>query len=269
MENVEATPESGTASPLSQAPVTPRQRRTLRAVLIRFLEAWLTRLRTPRSAPAVAWLPPPTAWVSKAAQVENDPVTVPARGAWQLLGVMLVLVLAGTAAWLGWHRIETLEQRHEEEVSMTLAAVEQELADQRASLGTIRTQVNSLAAQVTATPSAAAVDVRRELGALKQHVEELEMTIGAYGALLGKQQQAVAAHTEQLTTHNTTLRALATTPRRAPTTTSAKARKRSAQTTPPALATDAEVAPTRYGRPVITLPANLGAWSLGVRDPEQ
>ncbi len=231
MENVKATPETGTASPLSQAPVTPRPRRTLRAVLIRLLEAWLTRLRTPRSAPAVAWLPPPTAWVSTAAQVENDPVTVPARGAWQLLGVMLVLVLAGTAAWLAWHRIETLEQRHEEAVRMTLAAVEQELADQRASLGTIRTQVNSLAAQVTATPSAATVNVRRELGAL--------------------------------------LRALATTPRPAPTTTSAKARKRAAQTTPPALATDAEVAPTRYGRPVITLPANLGAWSLGVRDPEQ
>jgi len=182
---------------------------------------------------------------------------------------MLVLVLAGTAAWLAWHRIETLEQRHEEEVSMTRAAVEQELADQRASLGTIRTQVNSLAAQITPAPNAAAVDVPRELGALQQHVGELERTIGAYGALLGKQQQAVTAHTKQLTAHDATLRALATTPRPVPTTASAKARQRAAQTTPPALATDAEVTPPRYGRPVITLPANLGAWSLGVRDPER
>jgi hypothetical protein len=143
------------------------------------------------------------------------------------------------------------------------------MADQRASLGTIRSQVDSLAAQITAAPGAAAVDVPGELGALRQHVGELERTIGAYGTLLGKQQQTVTAHTEQLTAQEATLRALVTTPRPAPTAASAKAPQRAAQSAPPPPATDAEVTPPRYGRPVITLPANLGAWSLGVRDPER
>jgi hypothetical protein len=37
---------------------------------------------------------------------------------------------------------------------------------------------------------------------------------------------------------------------------------------PPVTDTDPEVAASHSGRPVITLPANLGAWSLGVRTSE-
>ena len=152
---------------------------------------------------------------------------------------------------------------------MTLAAVAQELTDQRARLGTIQSQVKSLAAQVTAAPSTTVVDMSLALRALKQHVEEVELTIGAYGAIVGQQQHEVAAHAEQLTTHDATLRSLASAPRPAPTTTSTKARSLSAQTTPPVSATEAEVTATRDGRPMITLPANLGAWSLGVRNSDR
>jgi hypothetical protein len=202
------------------------------------------------------------------AQGANDSVTGRARSAWHMLGVILVLVAAGTTAWLAWRRIEVLEQRHEEAVSMTLATVEQEVAHQRTSLGMLRTHVDTLAAQVTAAPRTASGEAPLELSALKQQVEELETTIGAYGVLFGKQQQEVAAHTEQLTRQDATLRALTTTSRPASTSTSAKTRKRSARSTPPTLDRDAAVAASHPGRPVITLPANLGAWSLGVRPPE-
>jgi hypothetical protein len=184
-----------------------------------------------------------------------------------MLGVLLVLVAAGATAWLAWRRIEALEQRHEEAVRMTLATVEQEVANQRTSLGMLRTHVDNLAAQVTAVSRTANGEAPLELSALKQRLEELETTIGAYGVLFGKQQQEVAAHTEQLTTQDATLRALTTTARPASTSTSVKARKRTAPRTPPTLETDAAVAATHSGRPVITLPANLGAWSLGVRPP--
>ena len=107
----------------------------------------MQRIQRPRSTSVIALLPPPTAWSTETAQGANDSVTGLASSVWQLLGVILVLVLAGTAAWLAWQRIETLEQRHEEAVSMTLAAVEQELANQQASLGMLRTHVDNLAAQ--------------------------------------------------------------------------------------------------------------------------
>ena len=267
MEHVETPPETGTAASVSPDAVSLRQRWTLRAAVIRLLEAGVQRLQRPHSTSVIALLPPPTTWDMETAQGANDSVTGRARSAWQMLGVILVLVAAGTTAWLAWRRIEALEQRHEEAVSMTLATVEQEVANQRTSLGMLRTHVDNLAAQVTASRTASG-DVPLELSALKQHVEELETTIGAYGVLFGKQQQEVAAHTEQLTTQDATLRALTTTSRPASTSTSAKARKRTARSTPPTLETDAEGAASHSGRPVITLPANLGAWSLGVRPPE-
>jgi hypothetical protein len=202
-------------------------------------------------------------------QDQNDPVPAAARSIWQWLGAVVVLVLALAAAWGAWRKIETLEQRQEEAVSLTLAALEQELADQHANLDAIRTRMSSLATQVTTAPPPAESDVPLEVSALKQHVEELEMTIGAYGAILGKQQHEVAAHTEQLTTHDATLRALATMPRPVAPTAATKARTRSARARPPVSATEADIANTPGGRPMITLPANLGAWSLGVRTPEE
>ncbi len=268
MKRVETTSETGAAPPMPHVPVTPRPRRRLRAVLIRLLEAWLARLRTSGPAPVVLLLPAPIVRSAQTVLDQHDPVSVPARSAWQWLGVIVVLVLAVAAAWGAWRKMETLEQRHEEAVSMTLAAVEQDLADQRANLGTIRDHVTNLAAQV-ATPNTAVVDVSPELRALKQQVEELAMTIGAYGAILGKQQHEVAAHTEQLTTQDATLRALASAPRPAPTTIATKTRPRSTQNTPPVSATEVDVAATRDGRPLITLPANLGAWSLGVRNSDR
>lgn len=268
MEHVETPPETGTAASVSPDSVSLRQRWTLRAAVIRLLEACVQRLQRPHATSVIALLPPPTTWDSETAQGANDSVTGRARSAWQMLGVILVLVAAGTTAWLAWRRIEALEQRHEEAVSMTLATVEQEVANQRTSLEMLRTHVDTLAAQVTATPRTASGEAPLELSALKHHVEELETTIGAYGVLFGKQQQEVAAHTEQLTTQDATLRALTTTSRPASMSTSAKARKRTARSTPPTLETDAEGAASHSGRPMITLPANLGAWSLGVRTPE-
>ena len=269
MESIEATPERGTAASARQTPVTPRSWWTLRAVVIRLLEACLRRVRPSCAGPVVALLPAPTAWSAEAVQGEHDSVRLPARSAWQWLGVIVVLVLACAAAWGAWRRIETLERRHEEAVRMMLAALEQELADQRASLETIRIQVKGLTAQVTAASTTTMVDVPLELRALKQHVEEVEMTIGAYGAILGKQQHELATHTEQLSTHDAALRSLAAARRPTPTTTSTKARTRSATTTPPVSATEADVAATRESRPLITLPANLGAWSLGMRTPDR
>lgn len=265
MESSEAPPESGTATSARQTLVTPQPWWTLRAVVIRFLEACLRRARRPCPVAVVALLPAPTTWSAEAAQGEHNAVSQPVRSTWQWLGVMIVLVLAVAVAWAAWRRIETREQRHEEAVSMTLAALAQELADQRVSQGTIQTQVTSLAAQVTAASTTALADVPLELTALKQQVEEVEMTIGAYGAILGRQQREVAAHTEQLTAHDATLRSLASASRPAPTTPT-KARTRSAKTTPPVAAAEADGVATREGRPPITLPANLGAWSLGVRN---
>lgn len=264
MESSEATPEPGAAASVRQTPVTARPWWTLRAILIRLLEACLRRARRPCPIPVVALLPAPTTWSAEAAQGEHNAVSQPVRSAWQWLGVMIMLVLAVAMAWAAWRRIETGEQRHEEAVSMTLAAMAQELAEQRARLGTIQTQVTSLSAQVTAASGTALADVPLELTALKQQMEELEMTIGAYGAIVGKQQHEMAMHTEQLTTHDATLRSLASRLRPA-STTPTTARTRSAKTTPPVTA-EADVAPTRDGRPPITLPANLGAWSLGVRN---
>jgi hypothetical protein len=178
-----------------------------------------------------------------------------------------MIVLAGTAAWLAWQRIETIEQQHEEQVSMTLAAVKHELEQQRMSLNTIHDHVHRLTAQVSAASSPASTDLPLELSALKQHVEELELTIGAYGALLGKQQHTVVTHAEQLTTHEATLRSLTTVSRPAVPTATATTRKRAARRTPPTLVTELEAGATPTARPAITLPANLGAWSLGVRNP--
>src|SRR5258708_766672 len=186
METIEATSEPGIAASAHQPPVTPRPRRTLRAVLIRLLEAWLARLHTPCPAPVVGLLPPPIGWSAQPVQDQHDPVRAPVRSAWQWLGVIVVLVLAVAVAWGAWRRIETLEQRHEEAVSMTLAAVEQELADQRASLGTIHTQVASLVTQATVAPSPPVREVPADMSVLKQEVEALAMTIGAYGAILGQ-----------------------------------------------------------------------------------
>jgi hypothetical protein len=182
---------------------------------------------------------------------------------------VLVLVLAGTVAWLAWRRIETLEHEHEETVSMTLAAVQQELVDQRAALATVRAEISQLGSQRTNESPAASVDVPSELNALTQQVDELAMTVGAYGAILGTQQQEMAAHTARLATLDASLHTLATTAQLGPTAAPAKARKRAGKRTPSRLMLETNVEAPRYGRPAITLPANLGAWSLGVRPPER
>src|SRR6185503_6017397 len=105
------------------------------------LEACVRRIQRPQSTSVIALLPPPTTWDMETAQAAHDSVTGRARSAWQMLGVILVLVAAGTTAWLAWRRIEALEQRHEEAVRMTLATVEQEVAHQRTSLEMLRTHV--------------------------------------------------------------------------------------------------------------------------------
>jgi hypothetical protein len=59
MEHVETPPETGTATSVSSDSVSLRQRWTLRAAVIRLLEACLQRLQRPHSTSVIALLPAP------------------------------------------------------------------------------------------------------------------------------------------------------------------------------------------------------------------
>src|SRR5262245_38546151 len=110
MKRIEAPAEPDTTVSTCQTPVTRRPRRTLRAMLIRLLEAWLMRLRPPCPMAVVALLAPPLAWDAERVPNHTDVVSAPVRSAWQWLGVIVVLVLTCAAAWGAWRRIETWEQ---------------------------------------------------------------------------------------------------------------------------------------------------------------